>query len=162
MVVLLIDGPSGSGKTDLAATIARRWSDPQLPQVVHLDDIYPGWGGLRAASEHVVDELLRPLRDGGAPRWQRWDWERGELAEWHDVDPERPLIVEGCGALSRASAPLADLTIWVETDDVERRRRALARDGEVYETHWDEWERQWTAFVVAEHPRSLATLIIPT
>lgn len=162
MVVILIDGPSGSGKTDLAATIVRRWSGPDVPQVVHLDDVYPGWGGLRAASEHVVTELLRPLRDGGAPRWQRWDWDRDELAEWHSVDPSRPLLVEGCGALSRASAPLSDLAIWVETHDVERRRRAIARDGEAYERHWDEWEGQWSAFVAAEDPRSLATLVVPT
>ena len=162
MVVLLIDGPSGSGKTDLAATIARRWAAPVSPQVVHLDDIYPGWTGLAAASEHVTAELLRPLREGGAPRWRRWDWETSQPAEWTVVDPDRPLLVEGCGALSRANAALADLTIWVETDDVERRRRALARDGEAYERHWDEWETQWRAFVDAEQPRSLATLVVPT
>jgi uridine kinase len=162
MVVLLVDGPSGSGKTDLTATIVARWTGADVPQVVHLDDVYPGWGGLRAASEQITTELLRPWREGGSPRWRRWDWEASAPAEWHGLDPSRPLLVEGCGALSRANAALADLTIWVETDDVERRRRALARDGEVYERHWDEWEGQWREFVSRESPRSLATLIVPT
>jgi uridine kinase len=162
VVVLLVDGPSGSGKTELARVIAARWTGPDAPQVVHLDDVYPGWSGLRSASEHVTSEMLRPLREGGVPRWRRWDWGTSSPAEWHELDPSLPVLVEGCGALSRANAALADLTIWVETDDVERRRRAIARDGAVYEEHWDEWEEQWREFVSTESPRSLATLVVPT
>ena len=39
---LLIDGPSGAGKTTLALQIGEALGIP----VVHLDDFYPGWGGL--------------------------------------------------------------------------------------------------------------------
>ena len=42
----LIDGPSGSGKTTLAAEIEQHWNSAVKLQVVHMDDLYPGWDGL--------------------------------------------------------------------------------------------------------------------
>ena len=162
MTVILIDGPSGSGKTALALRMRDGWVGDDVPSLIHLDSIYPGWDGLDSASEHIVQHLLEPLRRGEPARWRRYDWESERLAEWHEVDPAHPLIIEGCGALSRRAAPLADLAVWVETDDVERRRRALARDGELYEREWDRWEAQWQRFVAREDPRALAPLIVPT
>lgn len=162
MVVILIDGPSGSGKTDLALRIAAEWTGTDRPQLLHLDDVYPGWDGLEAASRHITDAVLVPLRAGAPARWQRYDWAAGRPAEWHELSDAHPLIIEGCGALSRANAALADLRIWVETGDDERRRRALARDGELYEREWDRWEAQWREFVRREDPRALASVIVPT
>ncbi|MFB2555056.1 ATP-binding protein [Herbiconiux liangxiaofengii] len=162
MTIILIDGPSGSGKTALALRMRRGWVGDDLPTLVHLDDIYPGWDGLEQASTHVHENLLLPLRSGLPARWQRWDWARDEPAEWTGIDPGRPLIVEGCGALSRQNAALADLTVWVETDDVERKRRALERDGELYAREWDRWDAQWRAFVARERPREVATMVVPT
>lgn len=162
MTVFLIDGPSGSGKTELALRLRDGWVGDDRPALVHLDDIYPGWDGLDAASAQIEHELLGPLRAGGVPRWRRYDWAAAEQREWVTVDPSQPLIIEGCGALSRTSAALADVAIWVETDDVERKRRALARDGELYAGEWDRWEAQWARFVAREDPRSRATLIVPT
>ncbi|WP_066042750.1 hypothetical protein [Herbiconiux solani] len=172
MTVILIDGPSGSGKTGLALRMQAGWAGPDVPTLIHLDSIYPGWDGLEEASLHLTDEVLRPLRavralssgegDAAGPRWRRYDWESGRPAEWHAVDAARPLIVEGCGALSRANEELADLTIWVETDDRERKRRALERDGELYAREWDRWEAQWRGFVAREDPRSLATMVVET
>jgi uridine kinase len=149
---VLVDGRSGSGKTELADLLASRWPDAQ---VVHLDDIYPGWDGLDAASGHVADFLL-----GERPRWRRWDWANGAAAEWHDLDPRRPLLVEGCGALSRANRGLADAGVWVELDDAHRKTRALARDGSTYEPHWERWAAQEEKFLAREDPRSLADVIV--
>ncbi len=162
MTVILIDGPSGSGKTALALRMRDDWAGADVPTVVHLDDVYPGWDGLAAGSAHLTRHLLEPLRAGSTARWRRYDWAAGRSAEWHDVDPARPLIVEGCGALSRRNAELADLAIWVETDDATRKVRALARDGELYRREWDRWETQWQEFVTREQPRELATMVVPT
>ena len=41
-MILLIDGRSGSGKTTLARRFGRVGGWP----IVHLEDVYPGWGGL--------------------------------------------------------------------------------------------------------------------
>lgn len=145
---ILIDGRSGSGKTDLAAAMVAAWPEAQL---VRLDDLYPGWDGLEAGSRHVAEFVLTD-----APRWQRWDWAAHRPAEWHRLDPARPIIVEGCGALSRANRAQADWGIWVELDDATRKQRALARDGDAYAPHWERWAGQEQAFIAREHPQQLA------
>ncbi len=150
--VVLVDGGSGSGKTTLAAGLA-----PALgAQLVRLDDIYPGWDGLEAASAAVRDDMLRPT----TPGWRRWDWVAGAAAEWHSIDASRPLVVEGSGALSRANRARASFGIWVELDARTRRRRALARDGEAYSPHWDRWAVEERIFAERERPRRLADLVV--
>jgi uridine kinase len=143
--VILIDGGSGSGKTELGAVLA-----PALgAELVRLDDVYPGWDGLEAAS------LMVPgIIDGNC--WRRWDWAAGAPAEWHDLDPRRPLVIEGCGSLSRANRALATFGIWVELDEPTRKARALARDGDAYAPHWDRWAAQERAFFERERPDRLA------
>ena len=150
---MIIDGRSGSGKSTLASAWAAENPGAQL---VRLDDIYPGWDGLAAASEHVVEWVLNP----SAFRWQRWSWKLGEAAEWHELDPGRPIIVEGAGALTRRSAPLATTRVWTELDPATRKQRALARDGETYAPHWDRWAAQEDLHIAAENPRALADLVI--
>lgn len=143
-MILLIDGRSGSGKSELATAIGAR---VPAAQVVRLDDLYPGWGGLQAGSDRVPD-LIRHRR------WQRWDWATSTYAEWHDLH-DGPLVIEGCGSLSRANRQLADFGIWVEHPDASRRIRALAREPD-YAPHWEEWARQEEAFIARERPQARA------
>jgi uridine kinase len=148
--VVLIDGGSGSGKSTLARQLA-----PLLDaQLVRLDDIYPGWDGLEVASAHVADHVL------GEHRWRRWDWAADRAAEWHELDPAAPLVVEGSGSLSRANRALATFGIWIELDAAERRRRALDRDGDAYAPHWDRWAAHEAAFFERERPDLLADVVI--
>lgn len=142
---LLIDGRSGSGKTELATQLARETG----AQLVRMDALYPGWRGLAAGSALVTAMLT-------TGRWQRWDWEHSQPAEWHEVDLSRPLIVEGCGALTAANRALASRGIWLTLDAATRKQRALARDGDTYEPHWDEWAAQEDAFILRENPAALA------
>lgn len=152
-LVVLIDGRSGTGKTTLGDALAAELD----AQIVHLDDVYPGWDGLRAASEAVVTDVLGP-----ASGHTRWDWSSSQPAGWTAVDPERPIVIEGCGALSRASAPLASLRVWLEADDALRRRRAIERDGEVFAKEWERWAAQEEAFIATEDPVSLADVVVRT
>ncbi|WP_242863070.1 ATP-binding protein [Curtobacterium luteum] len=152
-VVVLLDGRSGTGKTTLGDALAERIG----AQVVHLDDVYPGWDGLRAAAAAVSTDVLGP-----ASGYRRWDWATSAPAGWTTVDPDLPVVVEGCGALSRASAPLASLRVWLEADDDERWRRAIGRDGDVFAREWDRWAAQEQAFIDAEDPASLADVVIRT
>ncbi|PZE63926.1 ATP-binding protein [Curtobacterium sp. MCPF17_018] len=151
--VVLIDGRSGTGKTTLGAQVAEQLG----AQLVHLDDLYPGWDGLRAAADAVVTDVL------GAPSgYRRWDWVADAPVDWASVDPDLPIVVEGCGALSRASAPLASLRVWLEADDAVRWDRAIGRDGEVFAREWDRWAAQEQAFIAAEDPAALADVVLRT
>jgi uridine kinase len=148
--VILVDGRSGSGKTELATKLATALD----ADVVRLDDVYPGWDGLEAASERVRTNILL------ANRWQRWDWALDAPAEWHELDSSRALVVEGSGSLSRANRALATFGVWVELDEPTRKARALARDGAAYEPHWDDWAAQEQRFVDRERPDVLADYIV--
>jgi uridine kinase len=149
-VIILIDGRSGSGKTELAKLLAETYPEFEL---VRLDDLYPGWDGLEAGSA-AVPEIIRERR------WRAWDWSRDAPGEWHALAADRPLIIEGVGAISRASRPLADIAIWVELDDDTRKIRALERDGDAYAPHWERWAAQERAYLAREDPRSLASVIV--
>ncbi|PZQ88400.1 MAG: ATP-binding protein [Leifsonia xyli] len=147
--VLLIDGRSGAGKTVLATRIAQATG----ARLVSLDDVYPGWDGLAAGAAAVPGII----RDG---RWRRWDWVHDRPGELASLPRGGSLIVEGCGAISRASRPLADHAWWLARDDAERKRRALGRDGDAYAPHWDRWAAQEEAFAGREGSRSLADRVL--
>lgn len=151
--VVLIDGRSGTGKTTLGAQLAELLG----AQLVHLDDLYPGWDGLRAAADAVVTDVL-----GTPSGYRRWDWVADAPTDWASADPDVPIVVEGCGALSRASAPLASLRVWLEADDTVRWDRAIGRDGEVFAREWDRWAAQEQAFIAAEDPAALADVVLRT
>lgn len=148
--IVLIDGRSGAGKSTFATALA----EELRAELVRLDDVYPGWDGLEAGSEAVHTEII-PLS-----QWHRWSWDTGERTTRHVVDPARPLVIEGCGALSRAARRLATYGVWLELDDASRKNRALTRDGETYAPFWERWARQEEAFSERERPRELADVVI--
>ena len=154
--LVLVDGRSGSGKTTFAAALAARSGAALL----RLEDVYPGWDGLAAASAALVDRLLFPRHAGSIGALRRWDWPADRPGTDLCVAQPGRLIVEGCGALSRRAAALADLAIWVQLTEPERRCRALERDGDAYAPHWERWARQERAFIAAEDPRRSADLVV--
>lgn len=138
MLTVLIDGPSGSGKSTYAEALGRHWGLP----VVHLDSFYPGWSGLAAAAAMVGEDVLHPSHPG----YRRWDWVDNRPAGWVDLDPRASMIVEGVGAVTRASISKATqrgdvLTVRVCAPAALRRRRALKRDPS-FEPWWDMWAAQ--------------------
>jgi hypothetical protein len=158
--VVLIDGRSGAGKSSLATRVARQWPLTGRVQVIALDSLYPGWDGLDAGVAHVLDGVLRPHGRGNLGTWNRWDWESEAAAESHAVDPALGVIIEGSGALTPATAALADVRVWVDAADPVRKARALARDGETYRPHWDRWAAQELQHLERDDPRAHATRIV--
>jgi len=158
--LVVIDGRSGSGKTTLAARLRDAWPFSGAPRVVALDDFYPGWGGLAAATAITADDVLAPLAGGRTGAFRRWDWVESVPDERVEIAPGAPLIIEGAGALSPRAAELADLTVWVDAPEQARRTRALERDGDAYAPHWEEWAAQERAHIALHHPAALASLVI--
>jgi energy-coupling factor transporter ATP-binding protein EcfA2 len=155
--VVLIDGRSGSGKTSLARTLVGRWPLRGRVQLVALDSLYPGWDGLADGVEAARELILRPHARGLIGVWERWDWEASAPAEAHAVDPSLPLIVEGSGLLTAATARLGDVRVWLESPPQSRMRRALQRDGETYRPHWARWAEQEERHLARDEPTRRAT-----
>ncbi|MEN2740766.1 hypothetical protein ABCS02_23475 [Microbacterium sp. X-17] len=155
--VILIDGRSGAGKTSLAGRLVARWPLRGPVQLVSLDMLYPGWDGLAEGVAYTREQILVPHARGRIGTWQRWDWEAGERAEAHAVDPALALVVEGSGLLTADTEPLGDLRVWVDAPDGARRDRALARDGDTYRPHWERWATQEAAHLARDLPITRAT-----
>lgn len=157
--IVVIDGRSGAGKSTVADRLRKRW--PGAVNVIGLDELYPGWDGLAAGADMVRTRILEPIAAGRDARWKRWDWANGCPAEQEVVTPASlPLIVEGAGVLTAASAPLAHVRLWLESPEPARRDRALARDGETYRPHWSRWAAQEEAHLRTHSPRAHATICV--
>lgn len=157
--VVLIDGRSGSGKTSLARMLVARWPLHGRVQLVALDSLYPGWDGLADGVEAARELILRPHARGLIGVWERWDWDASTPAEAHAVDPSLPLIVEGSGLLTAATARLGDVRVWLESPLPSRMRRALERDGETYRPHWSRWAEQEERHLSRDEPMRRASLV---
>ena len=151
--LVCIDGPSGAGKTVLAARLAAALGGPP---VIHMDDLFAGWSGLAEAAPQLYEQVVTPLVAGRPARYRRYDWDRGEYAETHDLGRPPLLVVEGVTCGSQLLAPFVSLLIWVEAPRVERFRRGIARDGEAYLPHWEQWAEQETAFFGVDGTRDRA------
>jgi hypothetical protein len=125
-VVLAIDGRSNAGKTTLAGRIGEAVPGSA---VVHTDHI--AWEHSRFGwADLLADGILAPARMGRAVSFRPPRWDEHGRAGSIDVAAGCPLLViEGDGAGRREVAHLIDALIWVQSDEREARRRALARAG---------------------------------
>lgn len=156
--IILIDGQSGVGKTTLSLTMA----DALGATVIHLDDVYPGWGGLIAGRDAVIDGVVRNVVDGRAGRVRRWDWEHAVPGIDVIVPPSEVLIIEGCGISTPASRAMADVVVWVDCPDSTRRARLSSRDGEAFDAYRDVWDAQVFAHIAENDPVNTATVTVNT
>ncbi|KRF14044.1 hypothetical protein ASG90_14785 [Nocardioides sp. Soil797] len=151
--LICIDGPAGSGKTTLAAGLAE--ARPGTV-VLHMDDMYAGWGGLDdALGPRLRDEVMAPLAAGEPGHYRRFDWHLDRFAELHLVPPCDLLVLEGVGSGARELAAYRSTLVWVEAPDDLRLARGLARDRARVEADgavWDEAGQRasWDRFLADE------------
>lgn len=154
--VVGIDGRSGSGKTTLAREVASAWS----AALVSMDSIYPGWDGLAASTDLLVEHVLTPLARSEAALVPTWDWLADRPGPRLPVPVPRRLVVEGCASTVGPAADLIGTRVWMDGPEDVRRERALARDGEVFAAHWDMWAQQEAAVFAADRTRERAHLVL--
>ncbi len=154
--IILIDGHSGVGKTTLSEEMAKRLD----ATVVHLDDVYPGWGGLVDGRNRVIEEVIRPLRNGGSGSVVTWDWEHNAPGETLIVAPTPVVIVEGSGISTSKSRLLADAVMWVEASMDVRAVRIEKRDGPAQRELFAAWERDVMTHIDENDPITTATVVV--
>ncbi len=163
--VVCIDGPAGSGKTTvanaLALALAGAGATPEVP-VVHMDDLYEGWGQVlgQPLGLRIEGWLLDPWAAGRAGRHPRYDWVAGRFADWVDVPAAPVVILEGCGSASQVIRERAALVVWVEAPADLRLTRGLARDGAPMEAQWRAWQAHEAAHFAADGTRAAADLLV--
>ncbi len=152
--LVTVDGPAGSGKTTLAARLAGALG-PDVA-VVHLDDLFAGWS-MTGAVARLCAGVLRPLAEGRAGAFSRFDW------HIHRFQPDRVpvpaveiLLVEGCGSSPRRLDPWTSLRIWVEAPLALRTARGLERDGAAMAAEWRRWQVLEDAEFAAQGTRERA------
>jgi adenylate kinase family enzyme len=169
--VILIDGRACTGKSTFATELSESLykAIEVLPRLVHMDDLYPGWEGLRAGSNYLNQQVLGPIANGKTSRWQVWDWStgtRGRESEpgngWREFSGGIPLIVEGCGSLSRTTLEMADFSVWLEADLQIRKSRWQERDLGKFDDKFAIWTSQEDEFYAAEKPELLAKWLLKT
>lgn len=152
--LLCIDGPAGSGKTTFAARLVDEFAD--TVEVVHMDDVYDGWGGLGdELAERLLEQVVAPLAAGDPGAYRRYDWDRGTFAELHVVPPADLLVLEGVGSGHRLLADQRSLLVWVSAPDELRVERAMARDRALHGRDgvpWDDAAQRahWARFLADE------------
>ena len=156
--VLALDGPSGAGKSTLADELLTALP-VETTALVRMEDLYPGWDGLEAATLRLATEVLPPLRRGEPARIRRWDWDRDRYGTVQDVVPAKLVtIVEGVGSGTLAAASSISALVYLDAPEQVRYQRAMTRDGEGYRPHWERWAAQERAYFAREDPAGRADL----
>jgi dephospho-CoA kinase len=153
--LVCVDGPAGSGKSTLAAELAELSGAP----VLHMDDMFEGWGGLPRITAQL-ESLLRPLARGRAGTYRRWDWPGNAWAETVIVPPAPLLVLEGVGSGSAEVADLITVLAWVEVPFDLRMERGLERGGVGVAENWRQWAADEQALFARHRTRERADVVL--
>ncbi|WP_051259144.1 hypothetical protein [Schaalia suimastitidis] len=179
--VVVIDGPSGAGKSTFLAYLARQLRIAGVRfQVARADDWFPGWDGHasggQSAAALVAGSRSRPashaeamvpnmaIVDSSRVGYRHWDWEQMRADGVTLLDPSVPLIIEGCGVLTLVTRQMVEAAVWIDAlgGEEERQRRAIVRDGEIFEPWWHRWAAHDRRHRDEDLPQMLADIQIWT
>jgi dephospho-CoA kinase len=153
--LICVDGPAGSGKTTLADEVSGLAGAP----VVHMDDLFEGWGGLSRITDQL-GTLLRPLAEGRAGSYRRWDWPGNRWAEAVLVEPAPLLVLEGVGSGALEHADLITVLAWIEVPYELRMERGLERGGIGVAENWRQWAVDEQGLFARERTRERADVVL--
>ena len=167
--LVAIDGLTCAGKSTLAAQVAGALQDVA---VVGLDDFYRpleaeerSMLGPKESYDRYFDwerlrrDVLVPLSRHTRARYRRYDWVTNGLAEWHEIEPRRVVIVEGVYSTRPQLRPYFSVMVYVDAPrDV---RLARLRDGRYPDITWvDHWMAGEDWYVEHMHPTKQVALVV--
>lgn len=154
--LVAVDGPGGCGKSRFALHLTAALHGSPL---VHTDD-FASWDNTLDWWHRLEEQVLLPLGEGRSGRFQRYDWERRELAEWHEVEAADVVVIEGVSSARAAVADRLSCVVWVETSRETRLRRGLDRDGEAALPLWCTWMADEDRHYARDRPWERADLVV--
>jgi uridine kinase len=145
MVVVAIDGKCTSGKTTLASKLAEIYDC----NVFHMDDFFlrpeqrtperfAEVGG-NVDYERFREEVLLPLKQGGAFSYRPFSCTTFTLGEPVAVLPKQLNIVEGTYCLHPYFGDIYDMKIVLTVDPEVQRQRILQRPAFLHRRFFEEW-----------------------
>ena len=158
--MICVDGRAGSGKTTLGHALRRAGQEVGTVRLLHMDDLYEGWGGLAEVGGRIRRDLVAPLREGRAGGYHRYDWYRSAFAEWCPVEPVDLLVVEGVGSADSSYDDAITSLVWVEAPRELRVARGVGRDGEAVLPQWQRWMEDEEALFARERTRARADAVV--
>src|SRR6202049_1505357 len=156
--IVAIDGRGGAGKAPRARRLGAALDGAPI---VPTDD-FASWDDQFGWWPRLLEQVITPLARGEIARYQRFDWNTRQLAEWI-VIPHRPatVIIEGVAAMRREFDRYLAYRIWVDTPREVRLRRGLERDGEAMRSQWDRWMTAEAGYVASHRPMDRADAVFP-
>ena len=105
--------------------------------------------------------MLHPLASAKPARYQRYDWNTDQLAEWYEVDPSRLVIIEGIYCTRSELAHYYMFRVWVQASRSVRLVREIERDGETRASKWTGlWMPAEDRYVQLDDPQRRADLLL--
>jgi uridine kinase len=147
--LVAIDGRGGAGKS----TLAKELRDKIGAQIIEGDDFYrvmseterralqPKDAYMRNFDwQRLRDQVLAPIRNGKAARYEQYDWHLQQLGPAVQVEPEGLIIIEGVYSFRPELRPYYDYSVFVETSRDVCFRRLRDRHA-----NKEEWIQRWAA-----------------
>ncbi len=145
LTILALDGRCGSGKSTLARALSRKYGWT----VVSMDDFFLrpeqrtetryAMAGGNVDAERVLEEVLKPLREGGEVKYRPFDCRTMGFQEERPVPVTSVVILEGTYACHPMLWSFSDLHVFLDIDPVRQMERILRRNGERAEDFRTRW-----------------------
>ena len=146
-VVIAIDGNSSAGKSSLAALLKESGScsvismDHFFLKPEHRSSDRLSQPGGNIDHDRFIKQVITPLKSGEAFAYHPYDCKSDMLSDPVFVDSNPLIVVEGAYSLHPmfCAVGIYDISVFLEIDEAEQKRRLMERDPNLYERFINEW-----------------------
>ena len=161
--VIAIDGPAGAGKTTLAQELFLAFSTKSSVQVIHMDDLYDGWGNALSSDLSKILQYLVSQHEAKSPaKIQRYNWESSSFGQSEELPVCDLLILEGVGCGDKELQDHLAALIWMEIDPADGLQRVIDRDGAQVKEEMEKWLGTQAEYFLQHSTREKADFILTT